>query len=64
MERAAQIARRNNYPFLQPKHLELLVEVNMALRAKHGWSALQSTFTASKFSATAGDALRSAVMVL
>jgi hypothetical protein len=40
MERAAQIARRNNYPFLQPKHLDLLVEVNMASRAKHGWSAL------------------------
>jgi hypothetical protein len=36
------IARRNNYLFLQPKHLELLVEVNMASRAKHGWSALQS----------------------
>jgi hypothetical protein len=43
--------------FLQPKHLELLVEVNMASRAKHGWSALQSAFTAPKFSATAGDAL-------
>jgi hypothetical protein len=36
MKRAAQIARRNNYPFLQPKHLELLVEVNMTSRAKHG----------------------------
>jgi hypothetical protein len=35
MERAAQIARKNNYPFLQPQHLELLVEVNMASRAKH-----------------------------
>jgi hypothetical protein len=57
MERATQIARRNNYPFLQPKHLELLVEVNMASCAKHGWSALQSAFTAPKFSATAGDAL-------
>jgi hypothetical protein len=57
MERAAQIARRNNYPFLQPKHLELLVEVNIASHAKHGWSALQSAFTAPKFSATAGDAL-------
>jgi hypothetical protein len=57
MEHAAQIVRRNNYPFLQPKHLELLVEVNMASRAKHGWSALQSTFTAPKFSATVGDAL-------
>jgi hypothetical protein len=57
MERATQIARRNNYPFLQPKHLELLMEVNMASRAKHGWSALQSAFTAPKFSATAGDAL-------
>jgi hypothetical protein len=57
MERAAQIARRNNYLFLQPKHLELLVEVNMASRAKHGWSALQSAFTAPKFRATAGDAL-------
>jgi hypothetical protein len=33
MERAAQIACRNNYPFLQLKHLELLVEVNMASRA-------------------------------
>jgi hypothetical protein len=58
MERAAQIARRNNYLFLQPKHLELLVEVNMASCAKHGWSALQSAFTAPKFRATAGDALR------
>jgi hypothetical protein len=58
MERVAQIARRNNYPFLWPKHLELLVEVNMASCAKHGWSALQSAFTAPKFSATAGDALR------
>jgi hypothetical protein len=57
MKRAAQIARRNNYPFLQPKHLELMVEVNMASRAKHGWSALQSAFTAPKFSATAQDAL-------
>jgi hypothetical protein len=56
MERAAQIAR-NNYPFLQPKHLELLVEVNMASRPKHEWSALQSVFTAPKFRATAGDAL-------
>jgi hypothetical protein len=56
MERAVQIARRNNYPFLQPKHLELLVEVNMTSRAKYGWSALQSAFTAPKFSATAGDA--------
>jgi hypothetical protein len=59
MERAAQIARRNNNPFLQPKHLELLVEVNMASRAKYGWSALQSAFTAPKFSATARDALTS-----
>jgi hypothetical protein len=58
MERAAQIARRNNYPFLQPKHLELLVEVNMISRAKYRWSALQSAFIAPKFSATAGDALR------
>jgi hypothetical protein len=58
MERAAQITRRNNYPFLQPKHLELLVEVNMASRPKHGWSALQSAFTAPKFRATAGDALK------
>jgi hypothetical protein len=57
MERAAQIARRNNYLFLQPKHLELLIEVNMASRAKHGSSALQSAFTAPKFRATAGDAL-------
>jgi hypothetical protein len=57
MERATQIARRNNYLFLQPKHLELLVEVNMASRAKHEWSALQSAFTAPKFRATAGDAL-------
>jgi hypothetical protein len=40
MERAAQIVRRNNYAFLEPKHLELLVEVNMGSRAKHGWSAL------------------------
>jgi hypothetical protein len=40
MERATQIARRNNYPFLQPKYLELLVEVNMVTHAKHGWSAL------------------------
>jgi hypothetical protein len=51
MERAAQIARRNNYLFLQPKHLELLMMVNMASRAKHGWSALQSVFTAPKFRA-------------
>jgi hypothetical protein len=58
MERVAQIARKNNYLFLQPKHLELLVEVNMASRAKHGWSALQSAFTVPKFRATAGDALR------
>jgi hypothetical protein len=29
----------------------------MASRAKHGWSALQSAFTAPKFSATAEDAL-------
>jgi hypothetical protein len=58
MERAAQITRRNNYLFLQPQHLELLLEVNMASRAKHGWSALQSVFTAPKFSASVGDALR------
>jgi hypothetical protein len=58
IERAAQIARRNNYPFLQPKHLELLVKMNMASRAKHEWSALQIAFTAPKFSATAGDALK------
>jgi hypothetical protein len=57
IERAAQIARRNNYPFLQPKHLELLMKVNMTSRAKHEWSALQSAFTAPKFSATAGHAL-------
>jgi hypothetical protein len=30
MERAAQIVRKNNYLFLQPKHLKLLVEVNIA----------------------------------
>jgi hypothetical protein len=60
MERAAQIARRNNYLFLQPKHLELLVEVNMTSRAKYGWSTLQNAFTTSKFSATAGDALSAA----
>jgi hypothetical protein len=48
MECAAQIARRNNYPFLQPKHLELLVEVNMTSRAKYGWSALQSAFYSAK----------------
>jgi hypothetical protein len=35
-------ARTNNYPFLQPQNLELLLEVNMASRAKHGSSALQS----------------------
>jgi hypothetical protein len=58
MERVAQITRRNNYLFLQLKHLELLVEVNMTSRTKYGWSALQSVFTAPKFSATAGDALR------
>jgi hypothetical protein len=29
----------------------------MASHAKHGWSALQSVFTAPKFSATVGDAL-------
>jgi hypothetical protein len=52
MERAAQIAHKNNYLFLQPQYLELLLEVNMALRVKHGWSALQSAFTASKFRAT------------
>jgi hypothetical protein len=57
MERAAQIACRNNYSFLQPKHLELLMEVNMASRPKHGWNTLQSAFTAPKFRATVGDAL-------
>jgi hypothetical protein len=40
------------------KNLDLVVEVNMASRAKHRWSALQSAFTASKFSATVGDVLR------
>jgi hypothetical protein len=58
MERAAQIARRNNYPFLQPKHLELLVKVNMTSRIKYGWSALQNAFTAPKFSTTTRDALK------
>jgi hypothetical protein len=57
MERAAQIAHKNNYLFLQPQHLELLLEVNMALRVKHGWSALQSAFTASKFSATVRESI-------
>jgi hypothetical protein len=57
MERAAQITRKHNYLFLQPQHLELLLEVNMASRAKHGWSVLQSAFTAPKFSASVGDAL-------
>jgi hypothetical protein len=60
MERAAQITRRNNYPFLQPQHLELLLEVNMASCAKHRWSALQSAFTTPKFSASVGDALMTA----
>jgi hypothetical protein len=44
--------------FYSPNILELLLEVNMASRAKHGWSALQSAFTASKFSASAEDALK------
>jgi hypothetical protein len=64
MERAAQITRKNNYLFLQPQHLELLLEVNMASRAKHGWSALQSAFTAPKFSASVGDALTSHILIL
>jgi hypothetical protein len=59
MEHATQIVGRNNYPFLQLKHLELLVEMNIASRAKHGWSALQNAFTTSKFSAAVGDAIRS-----
>jgi hypothetical protein len=60
-ERAAQIARRNNYQFLQPQNLELLLEKNIASRTKHEWSALQSAFTAPKFSATVGNALRTSV---
>jgi hypothetical protein len=57
MERAAQIICKNNYLFLQRQHLELLLEVNMASRVKHEWSALQSVFTASKFSVSVGYAL-------
>jgi hypothetical protein len=50
-ERAIQIARTNNYPFLQSQNLELLLEINMTSRAKHGSSALQSAFTEPKFRA-------------
>jgi hypothetical protein len=57
MERAVQITRRNNYTFSQPKYLELLVEVNITSRPKHGWSVLQSAFTVPKFRTTVGDAL-------
>jgi hypothetical protein len=49
----------NNYPFLQSQNLELLLEVNMASRAKSGSSALQIAFTAPKFRASIRDALRS-----
>jgi hypothetical protein len=63
-ERAAQIVRRNNYQFLQPQNLELLLEENIASRTKHEWSALQSAFTAPKFSATVGDALMSLTFLL
>jgi hypothetical protein len=57
-ECAAQIVRRNNYQLLQPRNLELLLEGNIASRTKHEWNALQSVFTAPKFNATVGDALR------
>jgi hypothetical protein len=50
-ERVAQIARTNNYLFLQPKNLEFLLEMNMALRAKHRSSVLQSAFMVPKFRA-------------
>jgi hypothetical protein len=43
--------------FLQLQNLDLLLEVNMASRAKHGSSVLQSVFTAPKFRAFVGDAL-------
>jgi hypothetical protein len=43
--------------FLEPQHLELLLEVNMASRTKSGSSALQTVFTAPTFRATVGDAL-------
>jgi hypothetical protein len=56
-ERAAQIVRRNDYQFLQPQNLELLLKENIASRTKHEWSALQNDFTAPKFSATVRDAL-------
>jgi hypothetical protein len=46
MERAAQIARRNNYPFLQPKHFRagggedgLTRETQMERAAKCFYSA-------------------------
>jgi hypothetical protein len=44
--------------FLEPQGLELLLEVNMALRPKSGSSALQTVFTAPKFKASVGDALK------
>jgi hypothetical protein len=53
-ERAVQIMRRNNYQFLQPQNLELLLKENIASRTKHEWIALQSAFTTSKFSVTVG----------
>jgi hypothetical protein len=42
--------------FLEPKNLELLLEMNMASRAKSRSSAPQNVFTAPKFRATVGDA--------
>jgi hypothetical protein len=36
----------------------------MASHAKHGWSTLQSAFTALKFSTTTGDTLRKDVYVV
>jgi hypothetical protein len=49
--------------FLEPQHLELLLEVNMASRTKSGSSALQTVFTAPTFRATVGDALRASSIV-
>jgi hypothetical protein len=57
-ERAVQITRRNKYSILRLQNLELLLVDNMVSREKHGWSVLQSSFTAPKFDASVGDTLR------
>jgi hypothetical protein len=51
-------AYSKNCYFLEPQCLELLLEVNMALHPKSGSRALQTVFTAPKFRASVGDALR------